>query len=842
MNQIMNNSLIGLNKVGGVFYDYAASVFIQSALLVILLFFIDLLLRKRVRAVFRYCVWLLVLVKLILPPMLSLPTGIGYWVGGHIPAATGVSNRTSDAVTLEHARPSSEMPHIRSSENIAGDDPAMVPADLAMALLTWQAVVFLLWLAGVLTFLAVLVQRIRFVKGLVAASCPADDELTGLLEQCRRQIAVRRDIKLRLSEAIPSPAVCGLIRPAVLVPVSLVEKLSPEGLRATLIHELAHIKRGDLWVNSVQTFLQVVYFYNPFVWFANSVIRKVCEEAVDETVLVALGGQAKDYSNTLIDIGEMVFWKADLGLRLIGVAESKKALQWRIRHMLNRPIPKSSKLGTLGLVVVLAIAAALLPMAKAEKSGVDMKPAVTENEEQLAQLFYQAAIDGDIEQVRLLISKGADVNKTGAIGWTPLLGAVNEGHVQVVKLLLENGADVDVGDGWYTPLYYPIWDDNIDIEMIKTLISSGADVNTHPKEESNTPLFYAVLYRRPDIAKILIEAGADVNAEIKEGLTPLRIALQNADADMVKQFVGTGIRIPVFHKAILEGNLTKVKQLFEDGMDVDTPDKFGWTPAYWAVSAGQKEVTVYLLSQAIDINAKTQDGHTLLHQASKAGMLEMVASLIAKGAEVDAKSDDGSTPLQNAARAGQEAVVRLLIAKGADVNTASNDGRHPLGDAALAGHEAIVKLLLANGAKVNLGAEGRGSAVHAAAFGGHSSILDIVIANGADVNTVSRNGTPLHQAASPLGSNTKAMDNRSARMVEKLLTHGAEVDAKHPRQGSTPLYGAVTRGRYRTAEVLIAAGANVNATDNEGKTLLSLAKEAGHAEIIELLLKHGAKD
>lgn len=68
-------------------------------------------------------------------------------------------------------------------------------------------------------------------------------------------------------------------------------------------------KGGDVWVNSVQTFLQFIYFYNPFVWFANSIICRVCEQAVD-TVLVTLGDQAKNYSNTLIDIGEMAFWRA----------------------------------------------------------------------------------------------------------------------------------------------------------------------------------------------------------------------------------------------------------------------------------------------------------------------------------------------------------------------------------------------------------------------------------------------------------------------------------------------------------------------------------------------------
>ena len=155
------------------------------------------------------------------------------------------------------------------------------------------------------------------------------------------------------------------------MPASLVKKLSPEGLRAALIHELAHIKRGDLWVNSVQTFLQVVYFYNPFVWFANAIIRRTCEEAVDETVLVTLGGQARDYSNTLIDIGEMAFWKADFGLRLVGVAESRKALQWRIKHMLTRPVPKSARIGALGTITIILAATVLLPMARAEKSNED---------------------------------------------------------------------------------------------------------------------------------------------------------------------------------------------------------------------------------------------------------------------------------------------------------------------------------------------------------------------------------------------------------------------------------------------------------------------------------------
>ena len=67
MNQLINAFITGLNNIGQVFWDYAATVFIQTSVLIVLLLILDFLLRKRVRAVFRYCLWTLLFVKLVLP-------------------------------------------------------------------------------------------------------------------------------------------------------------------------------------------------------------------------------------------------------------------------------------------------------------------------------------------------------------------------------------------------------------------------------------------------------------------------------------------------------------------------------------------------------------------------------------------------------------------------------------------------------------------------------------------------------------------------------------------------------------------------------------------------------
>jgi beta-lactamase regulating signal transducer with metallopeptidase domain len=240
--------------------------------------------------------------------------------------------------------------------------------------LSWQALVFLAWIAIALALLLLLIQRAWFVRGLIAQAQESPPRLRIALDQCRVQMGVKRAVPIRVSSNATSPAVCGLFRPSILIPKGLVPRLQPHDLQAVLLHELAHIKRGDLWVNLTQTLLQVIYFYNPFLWLANLVIRRAREQAVDEAVLVALREAAHDYPETLLNVAKLAFkQRPALSLRLIGVVESKSALRSRIKHILARPFPQSAKLGLASLIAIVAIGAVLLPMARAERHGMYVK-------------------------------------------------------------------------------------------------------------------------------------------------------------------------------------------------------------------------------------------------------------------------------------------------------------------------------------------------------------------------------------------------------------------------------------------------------------------------------------
>ena len=75
MDRVIDNGIERLNGVGEAFCSHAWSILIQVSVLIAVLLVVDLLLRRRVRAVVRYAMWMLVFVKLLLPPTLSLPTG-----------------------------------------------------------------------------------------------------------------------------------------------------------------------------------------------------------------------------------------------------------------------------------------------------------------------------------------------------------------------------------------------------------------------------------------------------------------------------------------------------------------------------------------------------------------------------------------------------------------------------------------------------------------------------------------------------------------------------------------------------------------------------------------------
>jgi bla regulator protein BlaR1 len=84
-----------------------------------------------------------------------------------------------------------------------------------------------------------------------------------------------------VTDAVTAPALTGLWKPTILLPTRSLEKLDDEALRFVLLHELAHLRRRDLWTNWILAVLRSLHWFNPFVWWAFHRLRVEAERAAD---------------------------------------------------------------------------------------------------------------------------------------------------------------------------------------------------------------------------------------------------------------------------------------------------------------------------------------------------------------------------------------------------------------------------------------------------------------------------------------------------------------------------------------------------------------------------------
>ncbi|HTV39773.1 MAG TPA: M56 family metallopeptidase [Candidatus Sulfotelmatobacter sp.] len=361
----MNGCIDSLNRLGEIFSGFAWPMLWQSSLLMAVVFGFDWMLARRIRASIRYALWMVVLVKLLLPPALALPTGATWWLWRPHPVAESpvIKNYTvSFGDTIPNVVPPPTVPAALPPPELSSDAWVLLAAALTgMGWVSWLA---FRWLR---------------VAGMVRRAATAPAELNSLLDEARQLAGLRRRPQLKMIEDAQSPAVYGLFRPVILLPRTLANRLSSRQLRAVLLHEAVHLRRGDVWVNCAQTFLQIAYWWHPLLWLANARIRRVREEAVDDAVMLALRDGANAYAPTLLEVAKFAFRRPLASLGLVGILESRSALRQRVERLVDFRPPRKAGVTVLSLCGIFAFSAAALPMGQGPAAADDFTQPGVEN-------------------------------------------------------------------------------------------------------------------------------------------------------------------------------------------------------------------------------------------------------------------------------------------------------------------------------------------------------------------------------------------------------------------------------------------------------------------------------
>jgi ankyrin repeat protein len=352
-----------------------------------------------------------------------------------------------------------------------------------------------------------------------------------------------------------------------------------------------------------------------------------------------------------------------------------------------------------------------------------------------------AAEVADTEVLKLLLAAGANADSPNAEGMTALMAVARTGNVEAAKLLLEYGATVDAREGfggqtalmWAAARRHP--------QMIELLVANGAAIDARsaardyqrhitaegrPKSLDSggfTPLLYAARENCGACVDVLLAKGADIDVADPDGVSPLHIAVMNANWDLAKKLV-------------------------EAGADVDQWDIFGAAPLFTAVG----------------LRSRVDGGRASIDAPNEASGLDLVRLLLERGANPNmqlffrpanvrgATNTRGSTPLIRAANNNDLEVVKLLLEHGADATVYMADRQTPI-HAVLAGRASeqdaleLISVLHDAGTDVNVVAlvnhieEVRGgSALHYAVRKRYKDVIRLLASYGIDMNLKDQDG------------------------------------------------------------------------------------------------------
>ena len=493
-------------------------------------------------------------------------------------------------------------------------------------------------------------------------------------------------------------------------------------------------------------------------------------------------------------------------------------------------------------------------------------------------LFHVISFSDDarVASVQLLLRHCAYVNAGQENFQTPLHRAADVGCAKVARILLEHGADVDHRDDMgQVPLHLvsnKIGKHDHERSIVaQLLLENHADVNALD-EDHLTPLHFASSYGRLEVARLLLDHGAKANARNVSGQTALHLVSQREDFSCE--------------------NPNIARLFLEFALDVNAKDKDDATPLHFACSHGNFETALVLLEHGANVNAQNADGQTPLHRSSQCSIYHyeddsprIVQLMLEHGADVNARDKDQETPLHLASYQSKWKTVLALLDHGAEVDARNADGQTPLHQAphrsASLGdtYSPVTQVLLGNGADLNAQDNDQDTPLHSACFHGCFATALALLDHGAERSAPNAYGqTPLHRASQSLvchenarvaqlllerGVDVNARDNDQAtplhfacynsslEIVQVLLDHGAEADARDV-DGRTPLHKVSQdldiyldedsyHGPSIIARLLLEPGVDVNARDEDQATPLHIASNWGLADLVEVLLDHGAR-
>jgi beta-lactamase regulating signal transducer with metallopeptidase domain len=350
------------------FWEIVAS---NSLLVVVLAAGVALLGRFWKNPLGLHFLWVLVLLKLVTPPVVTVPLP---WPARPVSLASeeyGANRRLADQSRTDAAGQETastavgrDLPRFQDDRLVPQRSAPDLSAPLAaprqgiprLAVLGW------VWGMGIVLFASGHAFRILRFRRLLHCSEAPSSVVLGMAEGIGRRLGLGRVPEIRVLPVCVSPLVWSLGgRPKVFLPAGLFERLDATAQEAILAHELAHVRRKDHWVRLLEVAISTLFWWHPVVWWATRQLQELEDQCCDRVVVDMAPHGARSYATALLDTLDFLSERpiaAPLGAT---AAKSATSLTRRIAMLKTRSSTARLTLGRLALL----LAVAALPMALA---------------------------------------------------------------------------------------------------------------------------------------------------------------------------------------------------------------------------------------------------------------------------------------------------------------------------------------------------------------------------------------------------------------------------------------------------------------------------------------------
>lgn len=367
-----------------IFFKSLLSLSLSGTLLIILMFLCKPLLRDRISKRWQYYMWVVVIVRLLVPFTLSSsPVNVLFQKVDRTMVQMTVNLTENDNRALQEGEnAAANYESFRANERVS--DVALISDSEKLAVVLQN-----LWLVWLIGALSLLIRKITIYQGFVRyvrAGCleVSDIDLLNRLAQYEEQIGVKTPVELWVNSLISSPILIGFFKPYIILPTT---ELSDSDLRYTILHELSHYKYRDMFYKWIVQITLCLHWFNPFVYLMCNEINRACELACDETIISRLETkEQKTYGDTLLNAMEAGGAYGN-SLASMTLYENKEMIKERLDAIKN--FKKKSIGGTLGSIALVislafvstAIGAYAAPTITGDEAVSDTELPIAEDEQ-----------------------------------------------------------------------------------------------------------------------------------------------------------------------------------------------------------------------------------------------------------------------------------------------------------------------------------------------------------------------------------------------------------------------------------------------------------------------------